>query len=450
MSVAMLGISFHTAPVQLRERAAIPAFEAPAVLRRIRAEFPGSELVLISTCNRTELYTSGIDATADKHRLVQILLKGDESIQAAEVEKHFYLKKDTAAAEHLMSVASGLDAMVVGETEILGQVKQALGIAEENQTVGKRLNALFQSAFRIAKRVFSETDICHGRVSVSSLAAEFAQKVFDNLGSKTVMIVGAGETAELALKSLVDRGARDILVLNRSHERGQALAERYGGRAIQFDLLDDYLSRADIVISSTSAPHFVIHADAVRRASEARRGQPMLMIDIAVPRDIDPASGEVENVYVYSIDDLQRIADENLARRHEAVEHARQIVREGTAEAATLFDTSGLRELMRRFDEHGREVCESALQRVLAREKLATLPEPVRDEIRALAEKIVSKMLAAPRDGLKRAARSPGFEDYARVVTDLYGFDRATGDKPAPPTPDEDSPGKNKNGDNMP
>lgn len=423
MTVAVVGISFHTAPIELRERASVRPGDVPAALQRIRAAFPASELVLVSTCNRTELYSAGIDAVAEKSRLVRMLL-ADAASQAAELEPHFYVKRDAEAAEHLLAVAASLDAMVVGETEILGQVKQALMLAEESRTAGKILHPLFQNAFRIAKRVHSETDLCRGRVSVSSLAVEFAEKVFDDLSSKTVMIVGAGETAELALKSLIDRGARDVLVLNRSLERGQSLAERYGGRAIQFELLDDYLPRADIVISSTSAPHLVIHAPAVRQAIETRRGRPMLMIDIAVPRDIDPAAANVKDVYVYSIDDLQRIAEANLARRREAVEQAWQIVRQGAGEVAGIFESGELRHLLRRIDEHGRAVCETALQRALARERLASLPEASRDEIRTLAQKIVAKMLAEPREALKRAARNGEWDQYARVANDLFGFDR--------------------------
>lgn len=424
MNAAVIGISYHTAPVEVRERVSVRSSEVPAMLQQIRTQFPGSELVLVSTCNRTELYTAGIDVNAEKHRLFQILLKGDEHFKADELEKHFYVKSDLDAAEHILAVASSLDAMVVGESEILGQVKQAFGIAEEAGMTGKVLQSLFQRAFKTAKRVHSETDICRGRVSVSSLAVEFAEKVFDDLSTKTVMIVGAGETAELALKSLMDRGAKDVLVLNRSHGRGQDLAERCGGRAIQFDLLEDYLARADIVISSTSAPHLVIHAAAVQRAIDTRRGKPMLMVDIAVPRDIDPASAHIKNVYVYSIDDLQLIAAENIAKRREAVEQAWMIVRQGLAEIAEHFESGGLREILRKFDEHGREVCESALKRSLAKECLAGLPEPSREEIRELARKIVSKMLAEPRESLKRAAKNGELENYRRVVDDLFGFER--------------------------
>ena len=424
MNLAVIGISYHTAPVQVREKASVRPSEVPAMLQSIRAQFPESELVLVSTCNRTELYTVGIDVKADKHRLFQILLKGDENFRADELEQHFYVKSDLEAAEHMLAVASSLDAMVVGESEILGQVKQAVGMADEAGMTGKVLQTLFQRAFKTAKRVQSETDICRGKVSVSSLAVEFAEKVFDDLSSKTVMIVGAGETAELALKSLMDRGARDVLVLNRSHNRGVELADRCGGRAIQFDLLEDYLARADIVISSTSAPHLVIHADAVQRAIETRRGKPMLMVDIAVPRDIDPAAAHIKNVYVYSIDDLQLIAAENITKRREAVEQAWTIVRQGLVEIAEHFEGGGLRELLRKFDELGREISETALKRSLAKERLAGLPEPSREEIRELARKIVGKMLAEPREALKRAAKNGELENYERVVNDLFGFDR--------------------------
>ncbi|MEI7437149.1 MAG: glutamyl-tRNA reductase, partial [bacterium] len=359
-----------------------------------------------------------------KDKLVGLMLKQSSGIQIADAQPHFYVKRDLESVEHLFAVASSLDAMVVGETEILGQVKQALLLAEEAQTTGKVLQPLFQRAFKTAKRVHSETDICRGRVSVSSLAVEFSEKVFENLSAKTVMIVGAGETAELALKSLIDRGARDVMVLNRSVERGQTLAARYGGQAIQFDLLDDYLPRADIVISSTSAPHLVIHAAAVQKAIAIRRGRPMLLVDIAVPRDIDPAASQIKDVYLYHIDDLQRIAESNLTKRHSAVDQAWKIVREGTAEAATFFEAPELRLLLRKFDEHGREICETALQRALAKEKLAALPEPCREEIIVLAQKIVNKMLAQPREAVKRAARNGEWEAYARVVNDLFGFDK--------------------------
>lgn len=422
MNLSVLGINFRTAPVELRERASFTAADVPKVLGRLGAEFPGSEAVLLSTCNRTELYAAGIDVAMSKRALIRMLLKGPAPQEFAAAEKHFYVKKDLIVAQHLLAVVAGLDSMVVGETEILGQVKQAYMLAEQAQTSGKALAPLFQNAFRIAKRVHTETDLCRGRVSVSSIAVEFAEKVFEDLASKTVMIVGAGETAELALKSLTERGAKDVLVLNRSHERALALAERYGGRAIPYDLLDDYLPRADIVISSTSAPHCVIREPSVRKALTVRRGLPLLLIDIAVPRDIEIAVGDLANVYLYDIDDLQRVAAENLAKRQEAVDGAWKIVREGAAEVVSVFEGADLRELMRKLDELGREAAETVLQKSLAKEKMSAIPEETREELRIVAEKAVGRLLMGPREALKRAAKNGQWEEYAKVVSDLFSF----------------------------
>ena len=428
MNLSVLGITFRTAPIELRERASFTAADVPDTLGRLCAEFPGAEAVLLSTCNRTELYMAGLDVEAKKPELVRMLLKGTAPQTLADTEKHFYTKKDAVVAEHLLAVVAGLDSMVVGETEILGQVKQAYMLAEQAQTSGKALAPLFQNAFRIAKRVHTETDLCRGRVSVSSIAVEFAEKVFEDLGNKTVMIVGAGETAELSLKSLIERGTKDVLVLNRSTDRAVALAERYGGRAIPYDLLDDYLPRADIVISSTSAPHCVIREVSVRKAMAVRRGLPLLLIDIAVPRDIETAAGSLDNVYLYDIDDLQRMAAENLAKRQESVDGAWKIVKEGAAEVTSVFESADLREMMRKLDEFGRETSESILQRMLVKEKMAALPEETREEVRVIAQKVVAKLLAGPRESLKQAAKNGQWEQYASVVSDLFRFSEKPGE----------------------
>ena len=432
MNLAVLGINFKTAPMALREQASFRAVEIPGTLQRMAATFPGTGFVLVSTCNRTELYISGLDATTHRLALSRALLKNAEAGAAAEVDTHFYLKTGLDAAEHLLTVASSLDSMVVGETEILGQVKAAFALASDAGTHGQNLPSLFHHAFRCAKRVHAETEISRGRVSVSSVAVEFAEKVFEDLSAKTVMIVGAGEMAELALKSLVEKGARDVLVLNRSMENGQALAERHGGRAIPFELLDDYLPQADIVISSTSAPHAVVRVAAVRRAMEIRRGRPVLLVDIAMPRDIEPAAADVKDVYLYHIDDLQRVASENLARRQGAVDQAWRIVREVSAEWTDLFKVRGVGTMMSLLDAHGRDVCDTILQRYLAKEKLAALPEPCKAEIRELAQKIVNKMLAAPKETLREAARKGEWETYEKMTTRILGLDRKEEDQVKP------------------
>lgn len=427
MKISILGINFRTAPVEIRERASFTANDVPDVLRRICAEFPGAEAVLLSTCNRTEVYMSGIDADEKKQILIGMLLKESDPGRLAAVEKHFYTKKNMMATEHLLAVAAGLDSMVVGETEVLGQVKQAYMLTKQTLISGKTMDPLFHNAFRIAKRVHTETDVCRGRVSVSSIAVEFAEKVFENLTDKTVMIVGAGETAELALKSLIERGAREVLVLNRSLDKAIMLAERYGGRAIQFELINDYLPRADIVISSTSAPHCVIHESSVRKAMETRHDLPLLLIDIAVPRDIETGVGALENVYLYNIDDLQRVAAENLAKRQKSVEKAWKIVKEGAMEIASVFESADLRDMLRKLDELGRNTTEIVLQKTLAKEKIAALPEDAREELRVVAQKVVGKFLAEPREALKRAAKNGQWKEYVKVVDDLFQFNAQRG-----------------------
>ncbi len=443
MTVSVVGVSYHTAPLELRELVAVREEAVAARLEAMRAAFPDAELALVSTCNRTEVYVAGIDAAAGRQCLTRLLAHRADPATLADLDRHVYVRSGGEAAEHLLAVACGLDAMVVGETEILGQVKRAYGIAEACQTVGRVLQPLFQTAFKVAKQVHSETELGRGRVSVSSLAVEFAEKVFDDLSAKTVMIVGAGETAELALKSLMDRGVRNVIVLNRSFHRGQALAEQCGGRAIQYDLLGDYLPRADIVISSTSAPHAVIRAPAIRNAIGERRGRPMLMIDLAVPRDIDPEAAEIKDVYVYTIDDLRRIAEANLAKRREAVDQAWRIVRQGCAELAARFESGGPQALLRQLDERGVQVCERALQRALGRGRLAALPEDGRAEVRELAQKIVGALLAEPRKALRRAAGEAGWEHYARVAGDLFGFGPQAD---APAAPDEGDETKREEG----
>ena len=422
MNLTVLGINFRTAPIELREKFSFRPEDVPAALRHAGQCLHGAELVLISTCNRTELYIAGIDGL-QKDQLITPLMSTVPASEIDDLAAHFYLKKDIDVVEHLIAVASSLDSMVVGETEILGQVRQAYMIAREEQLGGKTLHAVFQTAFRYAKRVHTETEICRGRVSVSSIAVEFAEKVFDELSEKTIMIVGAGETAELALKSLIERGVTEILVLNRSFDKGKALAGQYGGEAIRFELLAEHLPRTDIVISSTAAPHCVIQTDNVQRAVKDRRGQPILLIDIAVPRDIEAGVGRLENVYLYHIDDLQRVAEENLAKRQEAVDEAWEIVREGVAHVVSALEVTGLKLLMKQLDRKARDIEETELKRAFARDRMAELPETCRNEIEMLVHRTVNKILASPRETLRKAEKNGQWAEYSKATKGLFGLE---------------------------
>ncbi len=422
MNLAMVGISFRTAPLEIREKVSFRPDDVPAVLQRLKWETKDDEIVLLSTCNRTELYVWCNDALKNAETLIKLLLARDEAAIDDDLKQHFYFKHGLHAVEHLFSVASSLDSMVVGEKEILGQVKQAYMIASQSGTTGRNLNPLFQNAFKVAKRVHTNTDICQGRVSVSSVAVEFAEKIFDDLSTKTVMIVGAGETGELTLRKLIEKGVADALILNRSLERGHALAEKYGGRAIQFDLLEDYFPRADIVISSTNAPHCVLRADSVRQAIASRHGRPMLLIDIAVPRDIEHAAGELADVYLYNIDDLQETASANLVHRQQAVESAKAIVRETTNHFASFHRGQNLGSLIRELEQATGAVQEAEFERAFSKATLASLPEASKEEVRDLVQRTVKRILASPKIAIREASRNGHTDEFVDAVRKIFAL----------------------------
>lgn len=433
MNLAVLGVSFRTASIGLRERLAFTDTTGPEFLAVALAAMPDTEFVLISTCNRTELYAAGKDISGKCDALIRLLFR--------DVEEGFpyYFKGGSEAVQHLMAVVSGLESMVVGETEILGQSKRAYLMAGQAGSTGKLLDGLFQHAFRVAKRIHSETDLAHGRVSVSSIAVEFAEKIFGELVAKSIMIVGSGEMAELTLKSMVERPVREVIILNRSLERAQGLTEIYGGQAVSFDKLADSLARADVVISSTGCPHCIIHADDVRHAMRERRGQPMLLIDIAVPRDIEPEVEKLENVYLYHIDDLQKVSSENLARRQAVVGQAWDIVREETRAFVVLTDVPDIGLIMRQIDKRAADIREATLKAALAKPQLANLPEASREQVVRLAERITAKLLATSKTALREAARNGHWEAYSAMARELLGLDDEAAVDPSPPSGSSDA-----------
>lgn len=428
MNLSMVGINFHSAPVNVREKVSFSRKHVPKTIEDISADLNEAEVALLSTCNRTELYVVSADPEHGSAMLVSTLLQRAGASPPSELEQYFYSKTGLDAAEHLIAVASSLDSMVVGETEILGQVKQAYMLAIEAQPDCKLLHALFQQALKAGKRVHTETDISRGRVSVSSIAVDFARKIFEGLSTKTAMIVGAGETSEATLQRLVEKGVESVLVVNRSMERAQSLAGRYSGRAIPFDMLAEFLPQADIVISSTSAPHCVIRVEDAKRAVATRHDVPMLYIDIAVPRDIEEGVGDIEDAYLYDIDDLQAVAEENLARRRTAVEQARLIVKEEAAGLRHDFGRSSLAPLMEQLDTLGRTIGESQIRSALGKEMFASLSESEQEELTRLVHRAVDGLLAEPRRAMRKAEQNGNWAEYSTVVRDLFGLGGRPGD----------------------
>ena len=329
MSIFCLGVNHKTAPVEIRERLAFAEKAIPRHLAEILEIGGVDEAVVLSTCNRVEIYGASDNPAEALDRLVDYLVD-HFSVESGEVE--FYRKEAEEAAHHLFEVASGLDSMVLGETEIFGQVKKAYATAQETGTTARRLNKLFQQSFSVGKRVRSGTRIQQGSTSVGSAAVDLAEKIFGQLEGCRVMIIGAGEMSRTTAQSLRSRGASSLIVSNRSYDKAVELAKELAGEAIHFDDWASRLDQVDIVISSTAAPHAVVHRDMVEKAIAGRRGHSLFLIDIAVPRDIEDEVNELDNVYLYNIDQLQRIAVEGVERRRKQIEICRGVIREFLAD----------------------------------------------------------------------------------------------------------------------
>ena len=327
MSVIVIGLNHHSSPVALRERFAFAEARTPDTLKALRESGIADEAVILSTCNRVELYAATtrepVRAFAE---LKQFLLDTHNFHEPLTTE--LYALGEPQSVHHLFKVAAGLDSMVLGETEILGQLKQAYNLALKHGHTGGRLNKAFQRAFNVAKHIRTETNIQRGSVSVASVAVELAEKIFSSLADRQVMVIGAGDTSEKTARALLSRGAHSIIVANRSFERAQALATEFGGRAVHFDDWSREFERVDIAISSTSAPHHILDRVRLEPIMRLRRNRPLLLIDIAVPRDIDPEVNFLENVYLYNVDDLQSIASNYLEQRKEEIARCEAIIRD--------------------------------------------------------------------------------------------------------------------------
>ena len=342
LNIFVAGLSYKTTPVEVREKLAVHRSRLQCSGCRLKLGGGLAEVVLLSTCNRVEIYGVAPWMHGRVTQLFQELTGSD-----FDFTPHLYVKEGVAAAEHLFAVASGLDSLVIGETEITGQVKNAYQAAKDAGLVGKKMNRLFQTAFAVVKAIRTNTGIGRGATSVGSVAVELAEKVFDrDLSAKTVMILGAGKMGEACVKHLAKRGAKTVLVANRSVERAEKLATEFGGRAVRLEDSAAAMIEADILVSSTGSPDLVLMRDDVAKILPARGNRPLVLVDIAVPRDIDPAVAELPDVFLYDIDDLEAVVRENTKNRAQELAMCQQIIAEHTAElmqrlAATRAPAAG-------------------------------------------------------------------------------------------------------------
>lgn len=398
MNLSVVSLNFKTAPVELREQMAFPPESVPSLLDEIREQAQLSEAMVLSTCNRVEFFFSDDDRATGIGRISE-WMKARFREPEFDPEQAAIMLSGRAALIHLFRVACSLESMVVGEPQILGQVKEAFQLAVASKNHGQLLTGLMPRVFRAAKRVRSETEVARFPVSISFAAVQLARRIFETLQDKSVMVLGAGDMAELTIQHLLKAGIKRLLIANRTFSNAVALAEKFQGSAVRFEEFESYLPEADIIISSTGARGFIVDPGMVRRATRKRRGAPAFFIDIAVPRDVDPAVNELSDVYCYDIDDLQTVADGNKAEREREALEAQKIVEE-EVEAYRQWVRSHsvvptVRALRRRFEQVGQEELEAGLERIGAISAEQTA------QVRRLVRNLVNKLLHEPSTRLK-------------------------------------------------
>jgi len=419
MKIIALGVTHKTAPVEVLEQLAIGRAALGEALRLLQRHPNVAECAALSTCNRVELYAA-VTAPAPLCFLKGSLSRFDLA-RRAELEGRWVELEQPESVRHLFEVVSGLDAMVVGEQEIVAQVKQAFREARQAGTLGPALGALFRKALSVSKRVRTETDIGRGGLSVASVAVRLARKVFGDLGRRRVMIVGAGETGEAVLRHLVKNGARAVVAVNRSFDRAEALAERFGGRAVRFEEREAELARADIVIATTASPEPILTVEALRGVMRRRRGRPVLLVDIAVPRDVEPAANRIEGVYLYDIDDLRAVVQEQLTTRALELDRCRAIVDEETRGYEQWLERQGIAPTLKRLYDSFEAVRARELDEHLRRFRGLT-PE-LREQFEQLSKHLVKELLHGPVTRLRSVADPAALVRYTEALNEVFGAD---------------------------
>ena len=421
MELFVLGLSHKTAPIDVRERLAVPERELPKVLEALGEVSELAERMFFTTCNRAEVYGVAEGPLAKAVEATRASLERYRNLDSAALAGALYAYDGADATRHVFRVASSLDSMVVGEPQILGQVKTAYTVARSQQATGIILNNLLEQAFHVAKRVRTETGIATAAVSISSVAVELARKIFGDLEGRTVLILGAGEMAELALRHLVDDGVRSILVANRSHDRAVALAEQFHGRAVTFDTFHQEMLEADIVISSTSAPHLILKKEDVQAIILERRHRPIFLIDIANPRDIDPGCNDVDNVYLYNIDDLQSVVSANLKERQREAERAEVIIEREVGVFQAWLRGLDVVPTIVSLRDRVEEIRAAELQKAMSR--MADLTPEQRETIASMTTAMINKILHQPMSELRRRAVHQDGHVYSAVLRRLFGLE---------------------------
>jgi glutamyl-tRNA reductase len=424
MNIVVVGLSHKTAPVEIREKLAFSSEAMEESLRRM-LELPGVvEGLILSTCNRVELYAVCRQAAAGVTEL-RHFLADYHRLSAAKLNPHLYDLEGAEAIRHVLRVSASLDSMVVGEPQILGQIKTAYNYACEFRSTGTILNRFMRKAFSVAKRVRNETQIASHAVSISFAAVELARKIFDSFEDKRVMLIGAGEMCELAAKHFVNNGVSEVLVTNRTFSRAEKLAAEFSGCAVPFERFADELHRVDIVLSSTGSPDYVLSAAQLKEVGRARRYQPMFIIDIAVPRDIDPAANKLNNLYLYDVDDLQGVVQANMKERQKEAVKAEKIIDEEVTQFESWLATLEVKPTIVALRRQMEDMRRSEINKTMA--QLNGLGEDEKRAIDTLTSALINKILHHPTKILKQASRDPEGNSYVEAVRILFDLQTVSG-----------------------
>jgi len=419
MPFIIVGINHRTAPVELREKVVFAEPELPAALSELQQLPQVRESLIVSTCNRTELYcyTEG-DAPSATGSAVTNWLAHWHEVNASDIHECVYLHIDGHAIRHAFAVASGMDSMMLGEAQILGQMKDAYRLAQHTASAGSYLHRLFQAAFSAAKRVRTETRIGASAISVASAAVSMARTVFEKLEERTALLVGAGDTIALAARHLHANGVRRMIVCNRTLDRAQRLADEFNGYAVSLDRLETHLPEADIVISSTASPVPLITYEAVKRALKVRRHKPMFMVDIAVPRDIDPDVSKLSDVYLFTIDHLQSVVSENLAARQQAAVSAEQLLIEEVQQFEQHLRTLDAVPTIRKLRDDAEAVKTQTIEQA---QRMLNNGRPADEVLAFLADTLTHRLIHAPSQRLREAGEQ-GESELIRAAQELFAL----------------------------
>jgi len=420
MHIISVGLNYRTAPVEVRERFTFSEQELPGALKQLLQMKSIMECVIVATCNRTEIY-----AVVDRHDIcghyVRSFMEQWFGLPRTQFTNHLYMHEDSKAIEHLFRVTSGLDSMVIGETQILGQVRDAFLLAQQQKTTGTLFNRLFKQALTMAKRAHTETTIGESAVSVSYAAVELGKQIFGQFNKKTVMIIGAGETGELTAKHLYANGAEQVLVVNRTYERALKLADKFNGVALSMEDAESKLKDVDIIISSTGAQSFIFTRAQVAEAMKQRKSKPLFMIDIAVPRDLDPTIAAVDNVFLYDIDDLEGIVESNMEQRRKEAVKIESVIGEEIEQYEQWYRTLGVVPLIRALQTKASTIHQETMESLS--NKLPGLDEHELKVIRKLTKSIVNQLMQDPIMHIKEMAGEKRADEAMDSFVKLFALE---------------------------